>query len=73
MFVLLETIEESSYSKTEIERLLDEVEKLKFENIELRGLINSHQVKFNGNKMFFFTNSLVFSKIHQVLHPFLVM
>lgn len=39
-----ETIEESSYSKSEIERLLDVVEKFKIENMELRELIHSHQV-----------------------------
>lgn len=39
-----ETIEESTYSKSEIERLLNVVEKFRTENMELRELIHSHQV-----------------------------
>lgn len=41
-----ETIEESSYSKSEMDRLLDEVEKLRDENTNLRSeLSHSSQVR----------------------------
>lgn len=43
-----ETIDESSYSKSEIERLLGEMERLHHENVRLSGEL-SHQQQVRGN------------------------
>lgn len=43
---ILDTIEVSSSSKAQIDRLLDENERLKRDNGELRDQIHSHQVRY---------------------------
>lgn len=45
LFFFTETIEEASSAKSEIDRLRDEIEKVKGENSELRDAVHSQQVK----------------------------
>lgn len=69
-----ETIEESSFSKSEISRLLDDLQKLREENVQLRNDLHHQVCQFlNDSNYFYFVFFFNCSKIQQHWHQLLIM